>query len=227
MEQRPESRLDADIPVRVWGMDADGRPFFQSASAGNISNNGAMLSRINHPLKPGDIIGVQYGEKKARFRVVWVIDAGLVRKIEVGIEIIANQQVPWEEITPTPAAQEHRGKNKRRFVRHKMLFPIEISFEDRQRSHMQTSATDIGGRGCYVETLVPLSTGTKTLITFWMDTEKVKTTGVVRASDPGVGMGIEFTDLDNIVQHRLQQYLDKMDTGFASRESAKSASSPE
>jgi PilZ domain len=223
MEQRPESRLAADIPVRVWGMDAEGRPFFQSASAGNISNNGAMLSRINHPLKPGDVIGIQYGEKKARFRVVWVIDAGAVRKIEVGVEIVENQQTPWGELTPPGTISEHRGKNKRRFVRHKMLFPIEIAFEDRHRTHMQTSATDIGGRGCYVETLIPLPTGTKILITFWMDSEKARTTGIVRASDPGVGMGIEFTDLDNIVQHRLQEYLDKMDTGFASRESAKGA----
>jgi hypothetical protein len=157
--------------------------------------------------------------------VVWVIDAGTVRKFEVGVEILVNQQTPWQELTPPGVPTEHRGKNKRRFVRHKMLFPIEISFEDKQRSHMQTSATDIGGRGCYVETLIPLATGTKTLITFWMDTEKVKTSGIVRASDPGVGMGIEFTDLDNTVQHRLQEYLDKMDTGFASRESAKSATS--
>ncbi|MCU1295925.1 MAG: type pilus assembly PilZ [Acidobacteriaceae bacterium] len=226
MEQRPELRLEADIPVRVWGMDAEGRPFFQSASAGNISSHGAMLSRINHGLKPGEVIGVQYGEKKARFRVVWVVDGGLVRKIEAGVEILDNQQNPWEELTPNdPTMQQPRGKNKRRFVRHKMLFPIEISFEDSRRPHMQTSATDIGGRGCYVETLIPLSTGIKTLIAFWIDSEKIKTTGVVRASDPGVGMGIEFTALDNTVQHRLQQYLDKMDEGLGSRESAKGATS--
>lgn len=228
MEQRPELRLETDIPVRVWGMDADGRPFFQSASAGNISSHGAMLSRVNHSLKPGEVIGVQYGDKKARFRIVWVVDGGAVRKIEAGIEILDNQQNPWEELTPTdPKMQQPRGKNKRRFVRHKMLFPIEISFEDTHRPHMQTSATDIGGRGCYVETLMPLTSGTKTVITFWIDSEKVKTTGVVRASDPGVGMGIEFTALDNTVQEQLQQYLDKLDTGFASRANAKTAASTE
>jgi hypothetical protein len=209
-------------------MDADGRPFFQSASAGNISSHGAMLSRINHSLKPGEVIGVQYGDKKARFRIVWVVDGGTVRKIEAGIEILDNQQNPWEELTPSdPEMQQPRGKNKRRFVRHKMLFPIEISFEDSRRPHMQTSATDIGGRGCYVETLMPLTSGTKTVITFWIDSEKVKTTGIVRASDPGVGMGIEFTALDNTVQQQLQQYLDKLDTGFASRASAKTAASTE
>ena len=39
--------------------------------------------------------------------------------------------------------------------------------------------------------------------------------GIVRASDPGVGMGIEFTDLENQVQERLQSLLEKMDTSFA------------
>ncbi len=216
MDNRPESRLEADIPVRVWGMDAEARPFFQNASAGNISSDGALLSGINHQLKTGEVIGIQYGERKARFRVVWVIDAGPVRKIEAGVQLLPNQQLPWKELTPEPPGKRsHGGPNKRRYVRHKVLFPIEIGFPDVRRSHMQTNATDIGGRGCYVETLLPLPMGTEVLIIFWMDSEKIKTSGIVRASDPGVGMGIEFTELENQVQERLQNLLEKMDTSFA------------
>ncbi len=37
MDKRPESRIEAQILVRIWGMDADGRPFFQNANAGKIS----------------------------------------------------------------------------------------------------------------------------------------------------------------------------------------------
>jgi hypothetical protein len=104
------------------------------------------------------------------------------------------------------------------------LFPLEIGFEDARRTHMQTNATDIGGRGCYVETLLPLPLGTKVKITFWMDSEKIQTSGVVRASDGGVGMGIEFTQLDNHVQDRLQKHLDKLDEGLKGRDAAKGAS---
>ena len=92
---------------------------------------------------------------------------------------------------------------------------------------MNTHATDIGGRGCYVESLLPLPLGTKVSTKFWMDDEKVQTSGVVRASDPGVGMGIEFTALDNTVQERLQLYLDKLDDGLASRDAAKGAANSE
>jgi hypothetical protein len=53
------------------------------------------------------------------------------------------------------------------------------------------------------------------IITFWVDSEKISTSGRVRTSDPAVGMGIEFTALESEIQERLQQYLDKMDRGFA------------
>jgi hypothetical protein len=66
-----------------------------------------------------------------------------------------------------------------------------------------------------VETFVPLSLGTEVIITFWIDSEKIKTNGIIRASDPGVGMGIEFTALETHIQQRLQEYLEKIDQGFA------------
>ena len=223
MDRRPESRLTNVIPIRVWGMDADGRPFFQNANATNISSEGATVTGINHPLKAGDVIGVQCGEKKARFKVVWVIDSGTARQIEAGVKIVPGQQSPWQEVVQTEKPVVNPSKNKRKYVRHKVWFPLEIGFEDSRRTHMQTNATDIGGRGCYVETLLPLPLGTKVKITFWMDTEKIQTSGVVRASDGGVGMGIEFTQLDDHVQERLQQHLEKLDEGLTRNETAKSA----
>ncbi len=223
MDRRPETRLASVILVRVWGMDADGRPFFQNADATNISSDGATFTRLNHPLKAGDVIGVQHGEKKARCKIVWVVDSGTARQIEAGVQILPGQKTPWDEITETSKAATSSSKNKRRYVRHKVWFPLEIGFEDSRRTHMQTNATDVGGRGCYVETLLPLPLGTKVKITFWMDSEKIQTSGIVRASDGGVGMGIEFTQLDDHVQERLQQHLEKLDAGLTRDESAKSA----
>jgi len=233
MEDRPEVRAETQLHVRVWGMDADARPFSQNAVANNISGEGAQILGISHPLKTGDIIGIKHGEKKARFKVVWVTDGGTLRKIEAGVQIVEGQQSPWqemanpEELTSAPLTFAPLtfapGKIKRRFVRHKIQFPIQLGLAERAR--MNTNATDIGGRGCYVETLLPLPLGTQGTITFWMDHEKVQTAAVVRASDPGVGMGIEFTTLDTQVQERLQQFLDKMDTP-SEEDSADSATNP-
>jgi len=226
MEKRPETRVAVKILVRIWGLDTEGRPFFQNANATNISSEGALITGISHPLKAGDVIGVQHEEKKARFKVIWVINAGGPRKIDAGVQILRAQRAPWLEMATPDTPAEPTGKNRRRYQRHKILFPIEIRFGDSRRAHLQTNATDMGGRGCYVETMMPLPLGTKVNLTFWLDDEKIMTEGMVRASDGGVGMGIEFTSLDNPVQDRLQQHLELLDQSFgkdAPKDAAKGA----
>jgi hypothetical protein len=217
MEPKGETRVTAELPVRVWGMDADGKPFFQNATASNLSSEGALLSKIQHPLKMGEVIGVQYGDKKARFEIKWVKAIALPKGFDAGIRALPNQVIPWGEVTKSgqDVPELTRRSDKRRYLRHRVQFPIVISFADSHRAQMQCYATDIGGRGCYVETLVPLSVSTEVVITFWVDSDKITTKGRVRTSDSGVGMGIEFIALEEEIQKRLQEYLDKMDNGFA------------
>jgi hypothetical protein len=218
MSSKPEPQLATSLIIRVFGMGADGRPFFQNVKAHDLTGDGALLSGLEHQLTAGDTIGVQLAEKKARCRVIWAVDGGPLQKIQVGVQLLEGQACPWKEhLNATPAAApatpaQSAGFNKRRFVRHKIRFPLELR-EDRSAAPMQTSATDISGRGCYVETLLPLAFGTNVKISFWMDEEKIATTGIVRTSDPGVGMGIEFTGLDLPTQQRLQGLLEKMDPG--------------
>src|SRR5258707_11075403 len=145
MEKRPELRVSADIPVRVWGMDADGKPFFQSALACNLSSDGAQLSQINHSLATGDVIGIQYGDKKARFEVIWIKPALVPQRNDVGVMILPKQEVPWRAVTAgnRPEALPERGETeKRTFTRHKVQFPIQISFPDGGRAPMQCRSTD-------------------------------------------------------------------------------------
>lgn len=224
MEKKLDSSAADRLLVRVWGMDSDGRPFFQNANADDLTLEGALIVGINHPLNAGDIIGIQHEDRKARFKVLEVVETGSLRKIDAHVQVLPGQRSPWYEMVTPGKVQEYIPGNKRKFTRHKVLFPLEISFEDARRTHIHTSATDIGGRGCYVETLLPLPLGTRIHIVFWIDHEKVKTSGIVRASDPGVGMGIEFTDLDDHVQEQLQAHLDSLDSSFASGEAAKGAS---
>ncbi len=75
-DHQTEPRLTVDLPVRIWGMSADGRPFSQHARALNISSEGALISGVESELKVGDMIGVQCEEKKTRCTVVWVMNTG-------------------------------------------------------------------------------------------------------------------------------------------------------
>jgi hypothetical protein len=195
-------------------MGADGRPFLQDAHARNISDHGAKLSGLEKQLKPGDVIGIQVGEKKARYKVIWVVDAGHLKKIEVGVQLVDGQQCPWQKelerthVVADTSSPSTASSNKRKFPRHRVPFPLEI--RDEQGMNMRTKAADISGRGCYVETMLPLPVGKVLHLTLWLDSEKVTTPAIVRACDGGVGMGLEFTGLDEETQARLQQQVEAM-----------------
>ena len=211
-------RATLDLKVRVWGMGANNQPFFQNAAAQNISATGACLYGIEPELKVGDVIGVQYETKKARCKVIWVVDAGALKKTQVGVQLVADQDCPWAAALPTDMKVEERTlprhDNRRKFVRHRIGFPLELR-DERVNTPLRVNATDISGNGCYVETVMPLAIGTNLKVDFWIDQERVTPTAIVRTRDPGVGMGIEFTGLPDEVKKKFQAHLDKLDPGIS------------
>jgi len=210
-EQRPDPRVQTNLSVRIWGMAASGQTFSQHVHARNISGSGALLSGLDHELKVGDVIGVQYGDRKSRCRVIWVMDGGPVQKVQAGVQIVADQDCPWKsELTPEQLAPPPEPNNRRRFARHRISFPLELR-DERVKTPMRVNATDVSGNGCYVETILPLQLGTTLRVEFWIEEEKISTSAVVRTSDPGVGNGVEFTGLTPDSKQRLQNYLDKVD----------------
>ena len=210
-DSHAEPRLTVDLPVRVWGMTAEGRAFSQNASAQNISREGALLSGIEPELKVGDVIGVQCGDSKARCRVVWTVNTGTSKKNQVGIKLVADQECPWKSQLPLEGtAVTIPASNRRRFPRHKISMPIEIR-DERVKAPIRINATDLSGNGCYVETMTPLPKDTIVRLDFWIDAERVNISAVVRTCDPGVGNGIEFTGLTPEGKAKLQAYLDATD----------------
>ncbi len=107
-----------------------------------------------------------------------------------------------------------RHDNRRKFLRHKISFPLELR-DERVNTPLRVNATDISGNGCYVETVMPLPVATALRVDLWMGDEKLAPSAVVRTRDPGVGMGIEFTGLTEEQKKRFQAHLDKMDPGSA------------
>ena len=53
---------------------------------------GACIYGIEQQLKVGDVIGVQYEAKKTRCKVIWVVDAGGIKKTQVGVQLVADQE---------------------------------------------------------------------------------------------------------------------------------------
>jgi len=210
-DHQTEPRLTVDLPVRIWGMSAEGRPFSQHARAQNISPEGALISGVENELKVGDVVGVQCEEKKTRCTVIWVVNAGSVKKNQVGVKLVADQQCPWTNYLPLDGATVAIAEsNRRRWHRHKIALPIELR-DERVNAPLRINATDVSGNGCYVESMMPLPLGTVLRVDFWLDSEHINITAVVRTCDPGVGNGIEFTGMPPETKARMQSYLDAVD----------------
>jgi hypothetical protein len=207
-------RATLELKVRVWGMGANSQPFHQAAMAQNISATGACLYGIEPDLKVGDVIGVQYETRKARCKVIWIVDAGALKKMQVGVQLVVDQECPWAAMLPKDMQPDERTlqrqDNRRKFFRHKISFPIELR-DERVNTPLRVNATDISGNGCYVETVMPLNIGTSLRVDFWIEEERLSPSAIVRTRDPGVGMGIEFTGLPEETKKRVQAHLDKVD----------------
>jgi hypothetical protein len=209
--QQPEPRVTVDLPVRVWGMTAEGRPFSQHARAQNISSEGALLSGVENELKVGDVIGVQCDDKKTRCTVIWVMNTGLIKKNQVGVKLLPDQECPWKTYLPIQGATVSvLPSNRRRWPRHKISFPLELR-DERVNTPMRINATDVSGNGCYVETILPLPIGTSLRVDFYLENQHIKITAVIRTCDPGVGNGIEFTGMPLEGKQQFQAYLDSID----------------
>ena len=210
-------RAILDLRIRVWGMGADNKPFNQNATAQNVSSTGACIFGLEHEVKVGDILGVQYEAKKARYKVIWVVEAGGLKKYQVGVQLVHDQECPWTAQLPSEMRSNLPSRlpdNRRRFQRHKISFPVELR-DERVNTPMRVNATDISGNGCYIETVMPFPVSTLLRVDFWIDQERVSGTATVRTRDPGVGMGIEFTGIKDESKHALQAHLDKLDPGIS------------
>jgi hypothetical protein len=183
--------------MRVWGMGADGRPFAQHARAHNISTAGALLCGIEHDLKIGDTIGVRTGEKKARCKVVWMMNTRSVQKIQVGVQLVSTLECPWAALLPRIEMDAPTvAPGRRRWERHKITILIAL-YDQPTPIPIRVTASDLSGSGCYVETLSPFPIGTGLGAEVWIGPEKVMTRALVRTSDPRGWHGNRICRIEN------------------------------
>ncbi|HET7208833.1 MAG TPA: hypothetical protein VFI95_19805 [Terriglobales bacterium] len=95
--RRPSPFIE-DLPVRVWAVNLQGAWFTQYALAHDISRQGALLIGLEHQLRCGDMILVQYGSLKARFRIVWLRDSEGPYLVRAAVQRLQRDHCPWEDV---------------------------------------------------------------------------------------------------------------------------------
>jgi hypothetical protein len=98
MARRHEPGIEVGLPLRVCGIDPRGERFLQRANAHSISLTGALLSQVDAELRSGDVIGVLYAGKKARFRVIWARSSESGPKMQAAIHRVDSDECPWLDL---------------------------------------------------------------------------------------------------------------------------------
>ena len=104
-DRRREPRKPFNLPLMVWGVDTQGERFLQEPHARDISLSGALLSGLDADLKSGDVIGVLYGKKTARYRVVWVRYDEMGDKMQAAVHRLESDACPWLDLLTEDAPE--------------------------------------------------------------------------------------------------------------------------
>lgn len=94
MDRRRKTRVTTALPVRVWGLDANSRPFIQLATVRNMSDRGILLTGLTCPVRQGTVVEVQYNGAKAEFLVIWAPPSGVPG--EIGLQMLPTQPCIWD-----------------------------------------------------------------------------------------------------------------------------------
>jgi CheY-like chemotaxis protein len=89
MELRREEREGTRHQVAVWSLDSEGKIYVQEGQTLDVSDKGACLAGLNRRIEPGALVGVQNGNRRGRFKVIWAERDG-ERAHQVGIERLAS-----------------------------------------------------------------------------------------------------------------------------------------
>jgi len=218
MGRRLQPRVKGILPVRIWGADHEGKPFAEHVCTIDISNKGASLASVRTCLSPGDTVGLQYHNRQARFRVVWVVPTSSRSGTHVGLECLQPEKELWPVATPTEGADSYvsskarlrEGCSSQEGRRADTRFPVSGKVYVKKKGSgdgQWAMLGDISLTGCYLQTSHPLDVGRSTTLSIKVAHNEFEATAIVRTYYPGTAMGMEFTFLSNTDRRTLQRLI--------------------
>ena len=227
MGRRDRQRVPAIVPVRIWGADREGKPFSEHVCTVNISGTGARLGGVRTPLSNDATLGLQYRNRQARFRIVWMVASDTSWGIEVGLQCMQPEKNVWQTDLPEPApdpyevpqmkARKHESRHRER--RGHPRFPVSgdvVVADESGGSVYAAKLGDVSLSGCYVETGRAMQAGRSLTLLLKIGANEIRAAGVVRVSYEGAAMGIEFTHLTSGDELALSELIAQLQAAEAS-----------
>ena len=96
MDRRQSPRIEVQLPVQVWGLDAYGQPFTDPAVVINMSTGGLVLQGVRRRIRAGELLDIRIGDERGQFRVVWAGRPGTIEAGELGLERLPEEPYIWD-----------------------------------------------------------------------------------------------------------------------------------
>jgi hypothetical protein len=194
------------LPVTIWGTDARGIRFNEEVKTVRIALRAVELDSA-HAIAIGDVIGLRYLDREARFRAT---ESVILRQDTYRVTLESLDDVCLWEAELTLATQAPDAKDNRRASERYDVLGQAMIFQLTGESGIMRpfKLTAIGAHGCYIESRTPLPVGSDVSLRLTLSNSMVHAVGVVRSTDPGVGMGIEIQRFEPVEDKlRFAQWL--------------------
>jgi len=208
------SHTEVSVPARIWGLDANGKAFNQTAIATDLTDTTAVLAGITAPLNPDDIIGIQVGPQKSRFRIHSI--NGGDGPYAATVESLEPDRCIWKvqmlaALGPRYSAAD-QGE-RRRTIR----YPCNGGADFRRLGEdfaQWGRVTDLSEFGCYVETMSPFQPGEELDVILTFGDHVFRAHSVACTAHQHVGMGLRFKVLTSEDLAKLREVLQPLAAEF-------------
>ncbi len=195
--------------VSIFGTDASGKPFFQTACVVSSDGFEVTLEGMHCRLDVSNVVGLRHAGQKGRFQVVSVGREGTPQQGQVCLRALE----PGKNIlgagvgaasVPAPKSS-YRGRDRRSQPR----IPCQGGVKFRREGTVSLDAgilRCLNEGGCYIETEATAPCSSLLDLVLNVEGLELSSVGVVRASDPA-GMGIAFGEMNPAYRSRLQEWV--------------------
>jgi len=234
MGRRRHERFKRDLTVKIYGTDSPGRPFSQTASVVDVSEQGLRLEGVHVLDRPGRSVLVERRGEKALYRVIWVGAGALAG--QAGLMNLEPQKSLFDSLPPSspdpyvappppPAFDpgfrklldqrrlaESRRDERRQHPRYLCCGDAEIYAHDAKHPE-RGRLSDISRGGCFVEMLPPIAVDAKVSVVLLIAQRRIRAEGRVRSLLPNFGVGVQFLRFEPEDLQRLEEVLGALEKG--------------
>src|SRR5574341_1779971 len=216
--KRRQKRVRVALPVRTWITTEGGKPVLHAACTLDVTPTGARLTGVRAPTEAGAVLTVERGRNKARFRIIWVGEAGSPSEGHLGIECLDAGKWNWDlqlpvvpgddgSFEPVRVAEEDRRKPPPRYNCKGMVeLRRDLADADAMNGHLR----DINHLGCFVRVSPQPALHTHLRLVVLVEGAAVRALGVVHRVDGASGVFIQFTEIHRDDKPALQHLIARL-----------------